>query len=78
MGRQINLIFLLRVNMENIKHIFTEISESLTKVPYEYGDYSDIGNEIGIVLGKTITEEQFDDFVTGLKHGISLSNGTHP
>jgi len=30
--------------MENIKHIFTEISESLTKVPYEYGDYSDIGN----------------------------------
>ena len=65
-------------NMEDFKKILKEISENINNVTYEYGDYSDIGNEIGYVLGKTITDEQFDDFITGLKHGISLSNGTHP
>ena len=63
--------------MENFKEILKEISESLDKVQYEHGDFSDVGNEIGIVIGKTITDEQFDDFIMGLKHGISLSNGTH-
>lgn len=64
--------------MENIKKILKEISVSLDKVPYDYGDYSDIGNEIGIVLGKTITKEELEDFLSGLRHGISISDGTHP
>jgi len=42
------------------------------------GDLSDIGNEIGIVLGKYLTtDDEFNDFIHGLKHGISLTNGTH-
>jgi hypothetical protein len=64
--------------MENFKEILKDLSVSLDKVPYEYGDYSDIGNEVGIVLGKTMTKDELDDFLAGLRHGISLSDGTHP
>ena len=64
--------------MDNFQHLLKQISESLSKVPYENGDMSDVGNEIGIVLGNYITNEQeFKDFVTGLRHGISLTNGEH-
>lgn len=65
-------------NMEDFKKILKEISENLNNVAYEYGDYSDIGNEIGYVLGKTITKDELEDFLAGLRHGISLSDGTHP
>ena len=64
--------------MEDFKKILKEISENLNNVSYEYGDYSDIGNEIGYVLGKTITKDELEDFLEGLRHGISLSDGTHP
>jgi len=64
--------------MEDFKKILKEISENLNNVAYEYGDYSDIGNEIGFVLGKTITKDKLEDFLAGLRHGISLSDGTHP
>jgi hypothetical protein len=64
--------------MENFKEILKDLSVSLDKVTYEYGDYSDIGNEVGFVLGKTITKDELEDFFAGLRHGISLSDGTHP
>lgn len=44
------------------------------------GDISDIGNEIGYAVGYAIenmTQEQIDEFITGFKHGVSLTNGTH-
>lgn len=45
------------------------------------GDLSDIGNEIGIIVGKYINEKKSgyekDTFMNGLKHGISLTDGTH-
>jgi hypothetical protein len=64
--------------MDNFQHILKQISESLSKVPYDNGDLSDVGNEVGIVLGNYITTEQeFKDFVSGLRHGISLTNGEH-
>ena len=50
----------------------------MEKVSYENGDLSDIGNEIGIVLGHYVeTEQDFKDLVQGMRHGISLTNGTH-
>ena len=50
----------------------------MEKVSYDNGDLSDVGNEIGIVLGNYIEKEQdFKDLVHGLRHGISLTNGTH-
>jgi len=64
--------------MEDFKKILKEISDSLDKVQYEHGDYSDVGNEIGYVLGKTITKDELENFLIGLRHGISLSDGTHP
>ena len=44
------------------------------------GDLSDCGNEIGIIIGeryKNMTEDETQDFISGIKHGISLTNGTH-
>ena len=44
------------------------------------GDLSDCGNEIGIIVGeryKNMTEDETSDFISGIKHGISLTNGTH-
>jgi 2-keto-4-pentenoate hydratase/2-oxohepta-3-ene-1,7-dioic acid hydratase in catechol pathway len=44
------------------------------------GDLSDCGNEIGIIVGeryKNMSEDETSDFISGIKHGISLTNGTH-
>lgn len=65
--------------MKNSKKIILEIIEQLGSVKYE-GDLSDIGNEIGIVLGKYISEElgsELESFYAGIEHGISLTKGTH-
>lgn len=64
--------------MSNFQHIIKQIKEHMEKVSYENGDLSDVGNEIGIVLGNYIENEQeFKDLVQGIRHGISLTNGTH-
>jgi hypothetical protein len=50
----------------------------LESVSYDNGDVSDVGNEIGIVLGDFIhTESELQDFIHGIRHGMSLTNGTH-
>jgi len=44
------------------------------------GDISDLGNEIGIILGKYTSDEigyELDSFIHGIKHGVSLTKGTH-
>lgn len=44
------------------------------------GDVSDLGNEIGVIVGhayENMSEEEIEDFITGLRRGISLTNGTH-
>lgn len=44
------------------------------------GDISDLGNEIGIVLGKYISDKigyELESFISGIKHGVSLTKGTH-
>jgi len=66
--------------MKNFKFYRTvfEIEEQLNKIDYESGDLSDIGNEIGIIIAKRFNDENtVDDFIRGLKHGISLTDGTH-
>ena len=64
--------------MSNFQHIIQQIKEHMEKVSYENGDLSDVGNEIGIVLGNYIENEQeFKELITGIRHGISLTNGTH-
>ena len=64
----------------DFKKILTKLSLKLPKVKYNNGDLSDIGNEVGIQLGsilKNMTEEEIRDFISGFRHGVSLTNGTH-
>lgn len=56
------------------------IASKLDSVPYNNGDISDIGNEVGIAVGSILSnfsEEEINDFISGFRHGVSLTNGTH-
>ena len=56
-----------------------DIIESLTKDTFE-GDLGDIGNAIGIAIGDHISGDmgfELSDFISGIKHGVSLVDGTH-
>ncbi len=69
-------------NMEreiDFKKINSNISNHLQLIQY-IGDLSDIGNEIGIAIGNSLenmNSDELDLFITGFKHGVSLTNGTH-
>lgn len=64
-----------------IKYCVTLLSRQLADADIHYeGDISDLGNEVGYALGNVIynmNEKQITDFIHGLRHGISLTNGTH-
>lgn len=56
------------------------LSKELNKKIQYDGDIADFGNEVGYALGNimpNMKEAQIKDFITGLRHGISLTNGTH-
>ena len=64
--------------MNEFEKIMDKLSISLGNVSYRNGDISDVGNEIGVTIGEYLsTEKKLNDFISGLKHGISLKNGTH-
>ena len=63
--------------MKDIKRICLQISERLSNLPYDSGDLSDIGNEIGKIIGKNFGDEigfDMESFISGLRHGVSLSS----
>lgn len=66
--------------MNKFEQIKLDLIDNLSKVKYK-GDLSDIGNEIGIIIGKYLSDDELgydlDDFISGLEHGISLIDGTH-
>ena len=60
--------------------VFEQMCQTFDEIHYMNGDISDVGNEIGYALGKVLsnlTEDEIKDFIHGVKHGISLTNGTH-
>jgi hypothetical protein len=62
------------------QEVLNKLGAGLTKVPYQNGDLSDIGNEVGFILGSLLpnmNEEEIRDFIQGFRHGVSLTNGTH-
>lgn len=63
------------------KNACLEISDKLSNISYDNGDASDVGNEIGIILAKYFDDNHFgwdkEGFISGLNHGISISDGTH-
>jgi len=67
-------------NSDDLSWIALGLKEySRSMMDYE-GDLSDCGNEIGNMVGrkyKNMTEGEIEDFITGIRHGISLTNGTH-
>ena len=62
------------------KEVFEQTCQTFREIRHINGDISDVGNEIGYALGKALTdltEDEIKDFIHGVKHGISLTNGTH-
>lgn len=60
------------------KEVLFDVAKRLSKVTHIVLDIGDVGNEVGIAIGKHIKNE--DDksfFVSGIYHGISLIDGTH-
>lgn len=68
------------MNLQDITSDLIEHLQKSTKLPPGC-DLSDLGNEIGISVGKHINEAktgyEMDSFIAGIRHGISLTNGTH-
>ena len=67
------------VNNTKINDIANSLKVSTGGMNY-IGDISDLGNEIGVVVGlafKDMTDEDITDFIQGFRHGVSLTNGTH-
>ena len=76
------MILLNKKNMEKIIQNLVEETGKLLVARSEdigyYGDISDFGNEVGVVVGQHFKKKQdIEDFITGLRHGISLVDGTH-
>ena len=64
----------------DFQEILKLITLKLNNVSYNNGDISDIGNEIGLAIGsilENMTDEEINDFISGFRHGVSLTNGTH-
>lgn len=56
------------------------LSGHMRGIPYDNGDLSDLGNEVGLAIGRMLadmTEDEITDFIAGFRHGVSLTNGTH-
>ena len=69
----------MEFNKTKLNYIANALKESVNRMEYT-GDISDLGNEIGITVGRAyenMTEENINDFIFGFRHGISLTNGTH-
>lgn len=67
----------------NIKDIASELIEHLqktTRLPPGC-DLGDLGNEIGVAIGKYVDKDKMgfklESFLSGVKHGVSLVDGTH-
>lgn len=62
----------------NFDKLKNELLLKLSEIKYK-GDISDIGNEIGIVIEKYFDKESntLEAFISSVKHGVSLMNGTH-
>ena len=66
-------------NSDDLSWIAFSLIEYSRSMHYK-GDLCDCGNEIGNMVGskyKNMTEGEIEDFITGIRHGISLTNGTH-
>jgi hypothetical protein len=63
----------------DLKLVCAEITEGLSEISGNtYLDISDLGNEIGFIVAKYFDESNTKkDFLRGVEHGISITDGTH-
>jgi hypothetical protein len=62
--------------------IASELVEHLQKSRIPQGsDLADLGNEIGVLVGKYTDRNklgyELESFIAGIRHGVSLADGTH-
>lgn len=66
----------LNKNKENFEKVCIEMVDRFSNITYQIGDIGDIGNEIGIIVGKYFSDEMGWDkqsFLHGIEHGIKLN-----
>lgn len=75
------LCFMEKLSREiKFEEVLDQVVNNFKEIKYNNGDISDLGNEVGYAIGTVLpnmTEEEIKDFIFGIKHGISLTNGTH-
>lgn len=58
------------------REIIKSLEDTLELETYNSADISDIGNEIGIVVGKHLNEKrmgyEYSSLIHGINHGISM------
>ena len=69
-------------DQEDFKPILKELTRNINKkiknASCRVVDIGDVGNEIGIAIGKYIKNEEDKRYlIHGIEHGISLIDGTH-
>lgn len=61
--------------------IIEQLKHANNTYPSNMCDLGDIGNEIGIIIARYFDENEMgfneESFISGLNHGISLTDGTH-
>lgn len=63
---------------KKFKKLIEKLRTDLSEIKYSKGDIGDIGNEIGFSIGKHLnSEKKLNSFIHGIRHGISLVDGTH-
>lgn len=70
---------MVEFNKDDLNYIGNSCKEHSERMSYT-GDISDLGNELGIIIGyryKNLTNDEIEILIHGIRHGISLINGTH-
>jgi hypothetical protein len=79
----------MKLTRDEHTELILDIVKELTSLDYNsiniegigtiYSDIGDVGNSIGVVVGKHLKKHNIDkhDFLNGIRHGISLIDGTH-
>ena len=65
----------------DLRRELIEVIQMWNTIENRQEDLSDLGNEIGIIVGKYFKKKkmgyQIPSFMSGLNHGFSLADGTH-
>ena len=62
-----------------LENLIEDLKERQKEINY-IGDISDLGNELGVCVGKlylNMNPIEIEEFIHGFRHGVSLTNGTH-